>query len=160
MPYSEVQVIMLDVPAASLCAKPYPGHPKGCPNLGKKDGCPPRVVPIDQRLDLSRPVFAIYNSFDMAEHAGRMRDAHPQWSDRQLRCCLYWQPAARRALRAEIRLFHRHLPGMTVIECPEACGVNVTATMETCGIYLEWPPVEYARQVVLAGEAKLAGRQA
>jgi predicted metal-binding protein len=143
---------MLDCDAAALCRKPYPGHPRGCPNLGRKDGCPPRAKHVTQLLDLSRPVWAIYNAFDLGWHVRRMRDVHPTWTERQLACCLYWQPAARRDLRREIRRELAILePGVRVIGCPEACGVNVNATMETCGIYLDWPPRETAYQVVLAG---------
>jgi hypothetical protein len=39
-----------------------------------------------------------------------------------------------------------------VIErCPEALGLNVTATMRMIGIDLEWPPREFTYQVALAG---------
>ncbi len=33
-------------------------------------------------------------------------------------------------------------PGLVVVECPEACGVNVHETMLRVGVELEWPPVE------------------
>jgi len=34
---------------------------------------------------------------------------------------------------------------------PEAMGVNVTETMKRVGIELEWPPVNVAYQIALAG---------
>ena len=41
---------------------------------------------------------------------------------------------------------------MVVITCPEACGVNVTSTVLTIGVKLEWPPIGIVRQVAIAGE--------
>jgi hypothetical protein len=102
-------------------------------------------------LDLSAPVYAIWNRFDLAAHVARMRARHPGWTDRQLRCCRYWQPGARRELRGRIREFLEGHRGWAVVACPEACGVNVTATMESIGIMLEWPPIRFAYQVALAG---------
>lgn len=40
---------------------------------------------------------------------------------------------------------------MVAIYVPEACGVDVTATMKLIGIDLEWPPVNVAYQVALVG---------
>jgi hypothetical protein len=36
--------------------------------------------------------------------------------------------------------------------CPEAMGVNVTATMKEIGIQLEWPPKRWAHQVAMGAE--------
>ncbi|MBE3119588.1 MAG: hypothetical protein IMZ50_12650 [Candidatus Atribacteria bacterium] len=155
-PYAEVDVKMLKCPAWMLCAKPYPGHRRGCPNLAKKPGCPTGAPMIGDVLDLSQPVFAVYTVFDLGEHVARMREKHPSWSERQLRCCLYWQPRARRNLRAEIRRFLKDLGPAVIVTTPEACGVNVTETMETCGIYLDWPPETTAILVVIAGTAAAA----
>jgi len=81
-----------------------------------------------------------------------MRTKHPEWSERQLACCLYWQGTARKQLAERIKEFLKgqdeHL---VVLRCPEATGVNVTATMKTLGIELERPPVIMAYQVALAG---------
>mgnify|MGYP000962170430 CR=1 FL=1 len=131
-----------------LCVRPYPLHPKGCPNFGKKIGCPPDA-PIYRPVG---PVAAIFNIFPLACHVRWMRDRHPDWSDRQLRCVLYWQPAARKQLKAEIRKFLSDHRGWRIIACPEACGVNLTQTMAEVGIRLEWPPEEFAYQIVLADQ--------
>lgn len=39
----------------------------------------------------------------------------------------------------------------TVVLTPEAHGVNLTETMRSAGIVLEWPPDRLAYQIVLAG---------
>jgi hypothetical protein len=140
----------------SLCRRSYPGHRNGCPNYGKKKGCPPGALPFGQVYDLTKPVYAIYNAFPIGEHVARMRELHPEWSDRQLYCCLYWQPQARKQLRDEISRFNnpaRHelfAPINRVTVCPEAMGVNVTHTMARIGVDLEWPPRIVAYQVALA----------
>lgn len=104
-------------------------------------------------LDLGREIWAIWNVFDFAGHVARMREQHPAWSKRQLECCLYWQPAARKALRSEIVAFLIEHDNMVVITCPEACGVNMTDTMRKIGHDLEWPPETVTYQIALAGFA-------
>ena len=97
------------------------------------------------------PAYCIYNAFDLAEHVARMRKRHPEWSERQLRCCLYWQSGARKRLREKVDAFCAAHPGLVAVYCPEANGVDVTATMASLGIQLEWPPVSLAYQVALVG---------
>lgn len=150
MPYAIVKPV-LDYSVRNLCVRPYPLHPKGCPNFGKKDGCPPLAEPISEILDMAAPVYAIWNAFDLLAHVENMRLKHPHWSDRQLYCCLYWQPRARKYLEGQIHTFSTRIMARKVY-CPEAHGVNVTATMKTLGIELEWPPVNVAYQIILAGE--------
>ncbi|HUS88307.1 MAG TPA: hypothetical protein VMW91_02880 [Desulfosporosinus sp.] len=38
--------------------------------------------------------------------------------------------------------------------CPEAMGVNVTATMKNLGIELEWPPQNVVHKVAIIGIRK------
>jgi len=102
-------------------------------------------------IDLSQPVYCVYNRFDLAHHVRRMRRRHPEWSERQLRCCLYWQSKARKQLRLKVEAFLRDHPGLVALYVPEACGVDVTATMRSIGIELQWPPVSVAYQVALVG---------
>lgn len=146
--------LVVDMKMRGICRKAYPGHPKGCPNFNKAERCPPKASKITDSLDLSQPVYAVYNKFDFGLHCGRMRSLHPEWSVRQVECCLYWQGTARKALKQKIVDFLCDHPGLTVLTCPEAQGVNITATMANAGIKLEWPPVNATYQVALAGQAK------
>lgn len=180
MSFAQVQPV-LNSKVRALCARPYEGHPKGCPNVGQRDTCPPKARLLAELLDLDRPVFAVWSVFDLGVHVERMRATHPGWSERQLRCCLYWQAGARKVLRAEIQAFLRDRgasahpepriraasssmvwwdppfsdwppqPWLRVLTCPEACGVDVTATMKRIGIELQWPPKTLAYQVALVG---------
>lgn len=143
-----------------LCARPYPGHPRGCPNFGKRPTCPPAAPLLFDRFHRSGEFWLVWNRFDFGAHVARMREKHPRWSERQLRCCLYWQPAARKALHQQIRRFMLVHPGLAWTPCPEALGVNVTETLRRLGVPLEWPPTVSAYQVALAGQAmKGAGRE-
>ena len=158
MPWTQVKPVV-DYAMRSLCAKEYKGHKHGCPNFGKKASCPPGCPRIEDTLDLAKPVFAVYNVFDLAAHVRRMRAKHPDWSWRQLVCCLYWQPRARKALTQEIRGFYIANVGdptrnWRVVSTPEGQGVNITATMKAAGIELEWPPKTVAYQVALVGHRR------
>lgn len=137
-----------------LCLTPYPGHPKGCPNYGQRSSCPPQAPMLGKILDLSLPIYAIWNVYSLEEHVVRMKAKHPDWSERQLYCCLYWQGRARKELKENIQRFLQVKPGCIVLTCPEACGVDVTATMKLIGIELDWPPREEAYQIALAGYGK------
>lgn len=138
---------ILDIAVRGLCLR----HPKGCPNYGEKDGCPPKAPLFEQVYDLREPVYAIVHRFDLGGHVARMRQKHPNWSQRQLECCLYWQAGARKELMRGIKEFLREHHGYSVTTTPEAMGVDVAATLANSGICLEWPPVTAALQVALAG---------
>ena len=144
---------VLDTRMRGLCARAYPGHPRGCPNLGKRSACPPLAPLFADVYDLSQPVYAIYTRFDLGAHVAAMRAKHPAWTERQLYNCLYWQGTARVALREEIERFYQTVQtrGFHVTACPEAMGVNVTETMRGIGVELQWPPRDYTVHVALAG---------
>lgn len=134
----------------TLCTHPYRNHPKGCPNFGKKEGCPPKSPLFADFVNEEFPIYVVYNRFWLEEHVDKMRSIHPGWSDAQLRCCLYWQPRARKQLKAVVEKTLNALRwGYSPLYCPESNGVDVTSTMKQIGIELEWPPIKYAYQVAL-----------
>ncbi len=148
----KVEPVMAYSQCLKLCMKEYHNHKKGCPNYGKKEGCPPNTLPFDYVYDLSKTVYAIWNVFNFREHVIRMKNKHPLWSKRQLECCLYWQGTARKELRIEIEHFNRtYLGDYTITKCPEGMGVLVTNTMKHVGIELEWPPKYFVYQIAFAG---------
>ena len=153
--FIEVEPI-IDYNMRKICMRKYPNHPKGCPNFGKKAGCPPTLPRIEDLIlmGIRQPIYAIFNRFDFKGHCDKMRKLHPQWSQRQIECCLYWQGTARKSLREKVENFLTKHPHYDIVECPEGAGVNLTETMRNAGIILEWPPVNYTYQVVLAGIMK------
>ncbi len=147
-------VLVTNLTVRKLCSRPYPNHRKGCPNFNKRETCPPHAPLITDILNQRFPVWAIWNIFDFKAHCQRMRDLHPEWSQRQVECCLYWQGTARKRLRNHIRLFKVHHSELIIVRCPEANGVDLTATMQQIGQNLEWPPKSKTYQIVLAGMPK------
>ena len=147
---------VIDKSMRKLCLSPYYGHSRGCPNFNKKTGCPPQLPTIDHLIDLDNkmPMYAIFNKFDFKAHCDRMRKKHPEWSQRQVECCLYWQGTARKSLREKIGVFRQAHPRLYIVAYPEASGTNLTATIKQIGISLEWPPKRHTYQVVLAGSKR------
>lgn len=149
--------IILDPEMRKLCQRPYYNHPKGCPNFGKRASCPPQAPLLSKVLDLAKPVWAIWVEFDLAKHRERMRQKHPNWSVRQLECCLYWQGTVEKDLRRKVtnfctmRLLYKLDGTLEVLYRPEAMGVNVTETMKSVGIELEWPPKNTVYKIALVG---------
>jgi predicted metal-binding protein len=141
----------IDHSVRGLCVKPYYNHPKGCPNFNKRPSCPPQAPLLDKILNLSKPIHIAYNRFDLAQHVRIMKSKHSTWSQRQLECCLYWQGKARKQLRLKVEAFLENNGNGAVLYCPEACGVDITKTMRSIGIKLEWPPKIYTYQVALIG---------
>lgn len=135
-----------------LCFQSYHNHSKGCPNWNNSDLCPPKAPLLGAVIDLRKSVWLAYNAFDFGAHVACMREKYPEWSDRQVECCLYWQGTARKQLRVRVATF---LDGVTskhhILYRPEACGVDITATMAAIGIEMEWPPKTVAYQVALIG---------
>ena len=134
-----------------LCRKPYHAHPEGCPNFGKKKGCPPRQPLIDEVFDLGRELYVIYTIFPVGKFAERMRLAHPRWAEqpRQLYNPLRWQKRARNEHSREVERFLAEHNGMKVDRCPEARGVNITHLMRSVGVELDWrwPPKHSVKNV-------------
>lgn len=132
----------------SLCRAPFYGHPKGCPNYGKKECCPPGKQLIDRVFDLEKKVYLIYTQFAVGEFAERMRAMHPEWKNfpRQWYNPRRWQPTARKDHRLELESFLEAHPDYAHV-WPEACGVEVSPMMKSIGVELNWSwPPEHRRE--------------
>ena len=135
------------------CRLKYPGHPNGCPNYDKAKKCPPQCKYITEVFDLSKPLYFVHSEFDLAGHVLKMKKKHPNWSDRQARCVLYWQNTSRKQLMARAMEARRHLGCKTFTLMPEALGVNVYVTAKLAGLKLE--PIrklKTCRHVALLGD--------
>jgi hypothetical protein len=133
-----------------LCQRPYPGHPHGCPNYAHKQGCPPTTSILPDVLNLRQRIMAFVIPFDLEKFANHMKADHPGWTDKQCRNSRYWQASVVKRLRSTSHDYAQR-NGLIVVEVPEAHGCNVTATLSTFGIELEWPPVRVVRKVMLIG---------
>lgn len=148
----EVKKLVTTKSAGEWCKLKYPGHNRGCPNYGKVDRCPPKCKSVDYYFDLSKPLYLIHSEFYLDGHAARMKEKHPNWSERQCRCVLYWQPRSRKQLKERIVKAMFLLPVDFVATTPEAMGINVYATARLAGLKLERiRDLKICRHVALIG---------
>jgi hypothetical protein len=88
-------------------------------------------------VDLARPVWWVGSAFDLATFRIRMLERHPNWSDRQAGCVLYWQPSVRKRNHILIGQFLADHPGAVAFS-PEGMGVNVTTSLRAAGVDIRW----------------------
>jgi len=131
------------------CLDKYENHPKGCPNWGHKEGCPPNVRHFSRVY--AKEVFVVAIRFNFAAYLSLRRQAHPNWTDRALKNPRHWQGH----LRHELNDFlfkhlseHEEIDGEIILS-PEAMGVDLFATCENVGIHLERNPQNYVYKVAL-----------
>jgi hypothetical protein len=146
-----------------LCRLPYPGHKKGCPNIGRP-GCPPDCDRLEKKYNLSKLYFLCYVKFNLKKQKEKMRELHPGWSEKQCKCLLYWQKSVVKELRGKAELFcidrSQYVNYCGKIEpmieyqyelIPEAMGLHVFETMKYHGIKLERNPEDYVYKVAFIG---------
>jgi len=131
------------------CQLPYPRHPKGCPNYDKRENCPPNTEPI---TNLIKPPFLLVGiRFNLGGHIKRMKEIHPEWSNAQARCVLYWQNKVMKRLREECEHVKNRIPNPKVFYCPEGYYVNVFKTASMVGIKLKTRPKKYVWKIAIIG---------
>lgn len=143
--------LVINMKAREWCKLPYPGHPKGCPNYGKKAICPPRIHTVDRVFDLEGPHWFVIEEFDLGAHAKRMKGKNPEWSERQCRCVLYWQAGVKKRLRERTKFEMVGRPGTISTDCPEAMGINVILTLRRLGVPIKTKPNQTVYKVALMG---------
>jgi predicted metal-binding protein len=142
-----------------LCRLPYPGHKKGCPNIGKNKDCPPYAQRLSEIYNLfSQDKYFCYVKFNLKKQKEKMKLKHPNWSDRQCKCLLYWQKSVVKELRKKCNEFTIFLyPDNGIFDyelIPEAMGLHVFETMEYHGIKLERNPENYVYKIAFIGVLK------
>lgn len=125
----------------------------GCPNYGKKKGCPPRAL-ISEVFDFEKPLYLICSDINLEDRVKSIRESHPDWSEKAVYNPRYWQPGARKEHEREIISFLKNYKNQYVERTPEGAGVNVDALCRRYGIKLEWPPRKITRIVSIAGMRK------
>ena len=150
--------LVIDYNAAGhWCRRPYQNHPTGCPNHGHKATCPPEAMSLHRFIDINAKCWFVVAKFNLHEHMEKMRKKCPTWSDRQLRCILYWQGAVRKVLReATMDLVSKlNSEGVSVVHtpCPEAMGLYVIATGQAIGLPITLVPVDTVYKIALVGHS-------
>lgn len=136
-----------------LCKLPYPNHPKGCPNYGIKKDCPPKAKFFHSIL---MPPFTLVGvRFNLKEHIEKMRQKHPEWTYRQLKCLLYWQNHVNKLL-SEVceKILSSKGNDFTSVYSPEATGIDVFVTCKNIGIRLVRHPRKYVWKVAIIGKKR------
>lgn len=137
-----------------LCTLPYPNHSKGCPNVGKKSYCPPKVKYFPEVYE--EQVYIVAVGLNFKAYREMRKGQHPSWTERQQRNPLYWQGYLRKKLKdyAKEMLVRMADKKSIIIINPEAMGVNLTETCRRCGLKLEWPPNNFVYKMFLIGREK------
>lgn len=123
--------------AHKWCRIPYPLHPKGCHNFNHLDRCPPKCQYVTEVLDLTKPIYLTHSEFNLEEHMNNLKVKHPDWSDRQLRCVLYWQRKSVNQMSQRAEIVANKTRSDFISITPEALGINVYATAKKAGLKLE-----------------------
>ena len=139
----KVQKLVITKKTKEWCALPYPGH------KGKKPGCPnyygrcwncgrSKIRLLTKDIDTKRPIWIVYNEFNLKRHMTKMKRRHPDWSERQLRNVLYWQPRSFKGLDERIKIALDLIkPRPNIVSSGEGQGVNLYATCFHSGLKLE-----------------------
>lgn len=145
---------VIDNRVFDYCRMPYNENRKGCPNYGISEKCPPKAGRYDENYRIDSPIYAIIGNYNLEEHVEKMKLLHPDWSERQLRCVLYWQGSARKQLWNEANKWLDDHPEYEATQCPEGQGVNVIRTLSAVGVRLIFPPKKIVNLVVFAAIPK------
>lgn len=143
-----LSTVILDSDTRIWCKLSYPNHSRGCPNYGKREICPPQA-PLFNDI-VKKPFLLVGVRFNLSEWAKHLKEKYPKWSDKQARCCLYWQNTVRKRLREECEKLSSK--NKRILYVPEANGVHVFKTCETVGIILERNPKVFVWKIAIIGE--------
>jgi predicted metal-binding protein len=145
-------LLVIQEEAREWCKLPYPGHPYGCPNYGNSDECPPTVKRVEEVFNLSHPHYFATETFNLNAHALHLSRLHPDWTEKQCRCCLYWQGGVRKRLKQQcLNFINQQSLSYTFTLIPEAMGVNVFRTAAKIGLKLYRNPKTIVHKIALIG---------
>ena len=124
-----------------LCAKPYPNHKTGCPNL---NDCKYFRGDLMELICHAENIHLAWVEFDIVKYADAVKKEHPNWTKRQLHNLLYWQSSLRAKLDVNIiRTFHPKYgcagQDYLIVMNAEGGGVNYYRTMRQLGVTLDLP---------------------
>lgn len=138
------------------CCMPYPpNHENGCPNFPE---C------IEKRPDFKnlpqRKWSAIVEGFDLKAFADNRKkiakDQGKTISRWQARNRHFWQKKVVAHLKKKAEEHCNPVLGDILLDIPEACGVNVFATMAKHGLFLKSDP-DYVYKIMFVGKFDING---
>ena len=135
--------LAIDYNVRDYCTLPYPGHPEGCPNYGKRKECPPSAPLVEDFIDLSKPHYFVVYTLDYADTESMDGKLQACWS--------YWHRNMKSILCETIGKFQSDHPGTVFTLHPSAVGVDVLETAKNVGIPLEISPQGTVYRIALLG---------
>ncbi len=138
--------LKIDYSVRDLCRQPYPGHPKGCPNYGKKKECPPQAPLLEDFIDILQPHYFLVLE---CIRNGCRNNQENTLEEAQFRS--YWNDTLEEILHEYIQEFQKDHPGTVFTFHPSAVGVDVLETARNVGITLEENPEKVFYKIVLIG---------
>lgn len=136
----------------SWCVKPYYNHPKGCPNYGVCDGCPPNVPMIDQVFNIDEEIYLVITEFDLKTHMNILEKKHPDWNYYQLANLRYWQAKSINTNNYEVAKFLNNNPDLVSTNWIESMGVDLIQTLEQYDIDLSFgKELFFPKRITLVG---------
>jgi predicted metal-binding protein len=148
----ELKEAVINKNSRHWCKLPYPDHKYGCPNFGKKEECPPKS-PLFEKV-VKPPFKLVAIKFDLNAHVKKMKERHPDWSDRKLRCLLYWQRKADKKLKEACESITSNDRNSIILYRPESNGINVFETCRRIGLTLEKNPQKIVWRIAIIGNRK------
>ncbi len=146
------QIVTHDISTANrLCVQPYYNHKRGCPNFGKKEGCPPNLRHISEEYDMDS-IHILLLEFPFGEYFAQRKEVHPDWTNRALINPRHWQNHLRACLNREWENIQDDYPEHTFIYNPEGQGVNIVETLRLNGIEMEWSVSNEDGEIVSVAE--------
>lgn len=154
----EKETLSFSTKTLRWCRLPYSDHPKGCPNYNKNPLCPPNAPFLKEKINHFRYFYLILGRFNFLKYKEEMLLRHPDWSERQATCVLYWQSSVKRHLKEYIRDIYERNPevSMFLLSCGsgfqnlnipqekiysmEAVGIDVLNTLKANDIKFEIKP--------------------
>lgn len=151
--FCKILPIIYNQKITDLCKKPYYGHSKGCPNYGKRDICPPKMKLVNEILDMNKNIYTIGIKFDLSNHFFKMRKNHPEWTERQVKNCLYYQKGMKNDLYKYVKNVIE-INDKLIIYKPEACGINLIKMLKKENIFIKFPIDDSVWFFVIVGYPK------
>ena len=107
-----------------LCYRSYPNHKKGCPNIDK---CYHLNIPnfeIISEYGKYNHFYLIYAKFDFKQYKKLRKKEHSNWSEKQVKCVLYWQKSVKKLLSEFINLLILTKQNNYILGCGSGLNIN------------------------------------
>jgi len=119
-----------------LCKRPYPNHKKGCPNIEKCKGVPE----FSGKYNF---FYLTWIKFNFKEYKNLRKKEHPNWTEDQVKCLLYWQNSLKKLLKNHLEELSQNnkfyvfgcgnkfkLSFQSTVDSMEASCINVFSTLK------------------------------